>query len=148
MSENEIVAALRAKRVEASDYIHDLEKKARTWRARLAHIDAAIKIFTPETDPEAIPPRRAYRRSRYFQRGEFARLVLEQMRKAGAQPIVTNDLATALLSARELPTDDARLLAHTVQKTLGVLRNQRKRGAVTKTGEGRGTKWVLASRAA
>ena len=74
MAELHVVAALRAKRAEISAHIHDLEKKITTWRARLAHIDASIKIFSPETDPEAIPPKRTYRRSGYFRKGEFARL--------------------------------------------------------------------------
>jgi hypothetical protein len=56
MAETHVISALRAKRAEVSGYIHDLEKKVKTWRARLAHIDATIKIFSPETDPEAIPP--------------------------------------------------------------------------------------------
>ena len=76
MAETHVISALRAKRAEVSGYIHDLEKKVKTWRARLAHIDATIKIFSPEIDPEAIPPRRTYRRSDYFKKGEFARLVL------------------------------------------------------------------------
>jgi len=35
-----------------------------------------------ETDPEAIPPRRTYRRSGYFKPGELARLCLDELRKA------------------------------------------------------------------
>jgi hypothetical protein len=69
MAETHVVSALRAKRAEVSGYIHDLEKKVKTWRSRLAHIDATIKIFSPETDPQAIPPRRTYRRSNYFKKG-------------------------------------------------------------------------------
>ena len=34
-------------------------------RADLVHIDATIRLFSPETNPEAIPPKRAYRRTRY-----------------------------------------------------------------------------------
>src|SRR5450631_3338782 len=89
MAETHVISALRAKRAEVSGYIHDLEKKVKTWRARLAHIDATIKIFSPETDPEAIPPRRTYRRSNYFKKGEFARLCLDELRKADGQPITT-----------------------------------------------------------
>jgi hypothetical protein len=68
MSETHIVSALRAKRAEVSGHVHDLEKRAKAWRARLAHIDATINIFSPETDPHAMPPKKPYRRSRYFQR--------------------------------------------------------------------------------
>jgi hypothetical protein len=86
MAETHVVSALRAKRPEVSGYIHYLEKKVKTWRVRLAHIDATIKIFSPEIDPEAIPPRRSYRRSGYFKKGEFARLCLDELRKADGHP--------------------------------------------------------------
>ena len=141
MSETHVVSGLRAKRAEISGYIHDIEKKARTWRARLAHIDAAIKIFSPTMDPEAIPSHRTYRRARYFQRGEFSRLVLDRLRDAEG-PTTTADLATAILAAKGLPVDSA-TLAHVTDKALGVLRGLRKRGTATKAGEGRGTKWAL-----
>ena len=37
MAEAHVVSALRKKRGELSAYIHDLEQKVATWRARLAH---------------------------------------------------------------------------------------------------------------
>jgi len=82
MAETHVVSALRAKRAEISGYIHDLEKKVKTWRARLAHIDATIKIFSPEIDPDAIPPKRTYRRTRYFAKGELSRCCLDVLRDA------------------------------------------------------------------
>ena len=103
MAELHVVSALCAKRAEISAYIHDLEKKVAAWRARLAHIDASIKIFSPDTDPEAIPPRRTYRRSGYFRKGEFARLCLDELRKAGGKPITTAAIVTSILGGKGLP---------------------------------------------
>jgi hypothetical protein len=102
MAELHVVSALRAKRAEISAYVHDLEKKVATWRARLAHIDASIKIFSPETDPEAIPPRRTYRRSGYFKKGEFARLCLDELRKTNGKPITTAEIVTSILGGQEI----------------------------------------------
>ena len=107
MAETHVISALRAKRAEVSGYIHDLEKKAKTWRARLAHIDATIKIFSPETDPDAIPPRRTYRRSGYFKKGELARLCLDELRKAEGQPITTAAIVAGVIKAKGLPDDPA-----------------------------------------
>jgi hypothetical protein len=73
MSETHAISALRKKRAEVAAHVHDLEKKIKTWRARLASIDETIRIFSPETDPEAIPPRRTYRRSGNFKSSELAR---------------------------------------------------------------------------
>ncbi len=91
MTEPHVVSALRAKRAEISGYLKELEKQIRAWRASLAHIDASIKIFAPGPDPETIPPRRTYRRSGYFQKGEFSRLCLDELRKANG-PVSTADL--------------------------------------------------------
>lgn len=141
MSETHVISALRAKRAEISGHVHDLEKRSKTWRARLAHIDAAIKIFSPDTDPDAIPPKKPYRRSRYFQRGEFSRLVQDGLREATA-PVTTADLATGILAAKGLPVDAATLV-HVNEKALGVLRGLLRRGTVSKLGTGRGTRWAL-----
>jgi hypothetical protein len=81
-----VLLALMAKRAEIAGHITHLEKKASRWRARLKSIDDAIKIFSPETDPEAIEPKRRYRASRYFSRGEFARLCLDSYRAADNGP--------------------------------------------------------------
>jgi|SRR5450631_619055 hypothetical protein len=142
MAELHVVSALRAKRAEISAYVHDLEKKVATWRARLAHIDASIKIFSPETDPEAIPPRRTYRRSGYFRKGEFARLCLDELRKANGTPITTAQIVTSILEGKGMPNDPA-LFASVNERALVYLRQQRKRGAVSKTGTSRDAQWVL-----
>jgi hypothetical protein len=144
MAETHVISALRAKRAEISGYIHDLEKKVKTWRARLAHIDATIKIFSPETDPDAIPPRRTYRRSNYFKKGEFARLCLDELRKADGQPITTAAIVAGIIRAKGLP-DDPALAATLIERVLSYLRVKRKGGAVVKTGTSRDAKWALKS---
>ena len=140
MAETHVVSALRAKRAEVSGYIHDLEKKIKNWRTRLAHIDATIKIFSPETDPEAIPPRRTYRRSGYFKKGELARLCLDELRKADGQPITTGAIVAALIKTKGLP-DDPALGVVLTERVLTYLRVKRKAGAVTKIGTSRNAKW-------
>lgn len=142
MADTHVVSALRTKRAEISGYIHDLEKKVRTWRSRLAHIDASIKIFSPETDPDAIPMRRTYRRSGYFKKGEMARLCLEELRKGDGKPITAPAIVAGILSHKGLPKDDAALTASLNERALTYLRAQRKRGAI-KTGTSRDAKWVL-----
>src|SRR5271169_2823126 len=142
MAETHVISALRAKRAEVSGYIHDLEKKVKTWRARLAHIDATIKIFSPETDPDAIPPHRTYRRSNYFKKGEFARLCLDELRKADGQPITTAAIVAGIIRAKGLP-DDPALAVVLTERVLSYLRVKRKTGTVTKIGTSRDAKWVF-----
>jgi hypothetical protein len=136
-----VVLALIAKRAEIQGYIQELETKARRWRARLAHVDATLTIFSPDTDPEAILPKRQYRRSQYFRGGEFARLCLDVLREASA-PISTAEVIAGVIKAKGLP-DDPGLVANLTEKGLGALREKQKVGAVVKFGTTIGAKWQL-----
>src|ERR1017187_6674883 len=111
MGETHVISALRTKRAEVSGYIHDLEKKVRNLRASLAHIDATIRLFSPETDPNAIPPRRTYRRSRYFSAGEITKRCHDILREATA-PMTTAAVAEALIAAKGLNSRDTAMLRH------------------------------------
>jgi hypothetical protein len=66
MAEAHVISALRTKRAEISGYIHDLEKRIARQRANLANLDATIRLFAPGSNPDAIPPKRTYRRTRYM----------------------------------------------------------------------------------
>jgi hypothetical protein len=143
MSDTHVLSALRAKRAEISGCIHDLEKKVRIQRERLAHIDATIRVFSPDTDPNAIAPKRRYRRAVYFKRNEIPRLCLEHLRTLGA-PATASAIADALIVARELPNAPG-LKADVVERVLAVLRALRKRRTVTKTGTSRDARWSLAA---
>jgi len=54
MAETHVISALRAKRAEVSGYIHDLEKKVRHMCVNLSHIDATIRVFSPNLNPDDI----------------------------------------------------------------------------------------------
>jgi hypothetical protein len=138
---DKVITALLAKRAEIQGHILDLETKARRWRARLAHVDGAIRIFSPDTDPEAMQPKRGYRRGQYFRRGEFARLCMDALRKADA-PILTADVVTGVIASKGLP-DDPALVQDLTEKALGCLREKLKTGSVTKLGMTQGARWAL-----
>ncbi len=140
MSETHVVSALRKKRAEVAGHVHHLEKKVKTWRAKLAHIDETIRLFSPETDPEAIPAKRTYRRARYFSRGELARLCLDALRKAD-RPLSTAEILASVIKAKGLPESSAAALT---EKTLAYLRLKRKAGTVAKSGTTRAVRWYLA----
>ena len=52
MGEPHVVTAFRAKRDEISGHVHDLERKLARHRANLANIDATIRLFAPELNPD------------------------------------------------------------------------------------------------
>src|SRR6202035_4643619 len=106
MTDTHVVSALRLKRAEISGHIHDLEKRITRQRANLANLDATIKLFSPGTNPDAIPPKRAYRRTRYFARNELSRLTQDALRTAPG-PLTSAEIAAAVMLAKGMPSGDA-----------------------------------------
>jgi hypothetical protein len=144
MAEPHVLSALKAKRAEIGGYIHGLEQKMRKWRARLANIDATIRIFSPETDPHAIPPKQVRRQSGYFRRGEFGRLCMDELRKANGAPLRTKAIVIGVMKSKGLP-DDPALVEILADRAKVYLRASRKLERVTKSGTTRNALWVLAS---
>lgn len=74
MGEPHVVSALREKRGEISGAILELEKRMAQHRAGLVHLDATLRLFAPDLEPESIVPKKPLAaRSHYFATGELAR---------------------------------------------------------------------------
>jgi hypothetical protein len=142
MTEKHVVSALRLKRAEISGHIHDLEKRIARQRANLANLDATIKLFSPGTNPDSIPPKRAYRRTRYFAHNELSRLTQDALRTASG-PLRTAEIAAAVMQAKGMTADDAAFKAIVAARALTVLRRLAKRGAAIKRGTSRDAQWAL-----
>ena len=140
MTESHVISALRLKR--ASGHIHDLEKRIARQRANLANLDATIKLFSPGINPDAIPPKRVYRRTRYFAHNELSRLTQDALRTASG-PLTSARIAVAVMQAKEMPPGDAAFKEIVATRVLTVLRRLAKHGAVVKSGTNRNAKWVL-----
>jgi hypothetical protein len=145
MTNTHVICALRLKRAEISGHIHDLEKRIARQRANLANLDATIKLFSPGANPDAIPSRRAYRRTRYFARNELSRLTQDALRTASG-PLTSAGIAAAVIQAKGMPSDDAAFKEIVAARVLTVLRRLAKRGAVRKSGTSRNAQWALVHR--
>jgi hypothetical protein len=144
MAEPHVVAALRAKRAEISGNVADLERKLARHRANLANIDATIRLFAPELNPDTIPPKRTYRRTRYFAKGELSRRVLDALRKSDGHPLATAAIVRTIMADKGFPVDEGALSAAVTDMAITVLRRLSKRGTVTKSGTSRNSQWTLA----
>jgi hypothetical protein len=142
MTDTHVVSALRLKRAEISGHIHGLEKRIARQRANLANLDATIKLFSPGTNPDTIPPKRTYRRTRYFARNELTRLTQDALRTASG-PLTSAEIATAVVQAKGMPPGDAAFKEIVAARVLTVLRRLTKRGTVVKHGTSRDAQWVL-----
>jgi hypothetical protein len=136
MTDSHVISALRLKRAEISGHIHDLEKRIARQRANLANLDATIKLFSPGANPDAIPPKRAYRRTRYFAHNEFSRLTQDALRTASG-PLTSAEIATAVMQAKGTPAADAAFKEIVAERALDVLRRLVKRGSAIRHGTSR-----------
>ena len=142
MTNSHVASALRLKRAEISGHIHDLEKRIARQRANLANLDAPIKLFTPGTNPDAIPAKRAYRRTRYFAHNELSRLTQDALRTASG-PLTSAEIAAAVMQAKGMSPGDAAFKEIVADRALTVLRRLAKRGTAAKSGTSRNAKWAL-----
>ena len=144
MAELHVVTALRAKRAEISGHVHDLERKLARHRASLAALDATIRLYAPELDPDSIPPKRTYRRTRYFAKGELSRRIVSVLRQADGKPMTTAAITAAIVLDKGFPIGEGALSEAVTDMTLTVLRRLGKREEVVKSGSSRNAQWALA----
>lgn len=100
--------------------IADLERRAAQQRADLVHVDAVLRLYAPELQPDCIPSRAVRRRNGWFKPGELVRMVLDILRVAPA-PMPTREIAAAVMTRRGLDPADthiARLVGKLVNNTL------------------------------
>lgn len=135
------IHGLRRKRAQIAGLIADHERKARYWKAALAHVDATLRLFSDEIDPDAIPPKRLYRKSRYFHGAELARFCLGELRKA-EQPLPAIAIFNAAVKAHGIP-DDPRTKTAMVQRILAFLREKQDSGLIEKHGISHDARWSL-----
>lgn len=97
-----VVSGLVAKRAELAGQIQAAQQNIVAWHGALKHVDATIKLFSPETDLRAIRPRRHRKRNALFAHGELNRAVLEVLRDAD-KPLGSRALARHLIDVRGIP---------------------------------------------
>jgi hypothetical protein len=134
------VHALKRKRAQIAGLIRDHERQARNLRLALAHVDATLKLFDDEADPDAIIPKRVHRRTRYFDGPELARLVLNELRKADGQPITTDALLEAAVAAGNVP-DRPHIRVSLRERIIQYLNDKMKAGHILRHGFAHEARW-------
>lgn len=86
MAGTHVINALTKKKAEYEGMIELYYNKIETLSDEINALNQSIKIFDPDYDFSLIKPKKIYQRSKYFQRGEVANLILEIL-KASDEPI-------------------------------------------------------------
>lgn len=139
MAAPHVVSALREKRAEVSGMIADLERRIAQQRADLVHVDAVLRLYAPELEPEAIAPKAVRRRSGWFKPGELSRTVLDVLRVAPA-PMTLKEITATVMTRRGLdPADDR--TAHLIRQLVTNAVTRQAAELVEKITEGRTVTW-------
>lgn len=141
MAEPHVVSALRDKRAEISGVIEDMERRIAQHRADLVHVDAVLRLYAPDLEPESIAPKAVRKRNDWFRPGELSRMVLDILRIA-PEPLSTRDIAGQVMERRCLDAGDER----TVKLVMKLVNNTVTRQAkelVERVGDGPVKAWRI-----
>jgi hypothetical protein len=139
-----VVAALSRKRRDIAFEIGELEREAEVKRQELIHLDAVLRMFAPDTDPEAVPARlRRPRRRDYFAHGEMSRRCFDMLRDGSA--LAAADIAKQAMTDKGLSFEgEPHLRKEFVRRFTMQLNSMARKGDIQKIGHGRGVRWRLA----
>jgi hypothetical protein len=119
-----------AKRAEIAGQIEMMQREMRELVATIGHIDAAIRVFDPDTEIDDIKPRLPPRFQAF--KGEVSRLVLNALRKS-EKPIPVSDLTLIVAAGRGINPDDKPFMRVLSRRVGACLRNLRKKKLVAMT---------------
>jgi hypothetical protein len=140
-----VVSGQIAKRRELAGIIDQLPRQLDQYRADLTHIDGELRVFAGNLEPEAIRPKRAYRRNRYFARNELSRLCPGVLRTAAGEPLSTNEITGRVIAAKGCDAGDM-ILGVAIRDQVGsIVKRLHRQGAVDNIGTEQASKWKLAS---
>src|SRR5258706_12006567 len=123
-----VLSGLRDKRARiAGEIIQAQEIVARRSKELMA-IDAVLRLFTHDTDPDMIAPIRPSTRGLFFQYRELGRLCLDALRLAG-KPVTLDHIANHVMLAKGLP-EDKHLRKHVIDSARQSLMRQALKGRV------------------
>ena len=117
-----------------------LERQVRHLKASMVHMDATLRLMDPDRDPNEIPSKRPYVRTKLFGAGKLNRLIFDAMRK-GARPMSTADVVDGIVAELGYGDDAASGLRNRVRANLRYLEKGER---VLKDGSGPGAVWRLA----
>lgn len=103
MAEPHVISSLTAKRSELMGLILDHQKKIDQMRIAVGHLDASIKLFSPDYDLRTVRAKAHRQRNSYFKPGECQRLVLEIFRDAGDNALSSRQIGNQLIQRKGLP---------------------------------------------
>lgn len=137
------VSALRRMRAKVAGEIEMHSRETDRLRATLIHIDATLRLFDPETDPNDIRSvRRHPSRKEWFARGEVTRRIYEAYRKDGI--IWPRQVARQAMADKGISEADSKIAQEIIAIFAHVAAYLTRCGKLVKIGRGPSARWKIA----
>ena len=133
----------RHKRGEIAGQLLILEGQVRSLRADLAAVDHTLCLLDPSIKPKAIKVLRPRHRFKYFEAGELAKLIFDQLRKADGKSMQVPPLVEAIMDAKGLDKSHTDAVREISARVLAQLHQLAKRGRIQRIGRRVGVSWVM-----
>lgn len=144
MAESHVVATLISKRAELAGLIEHHRKAMGRLAADLAHLDATLKLFSPEIDLRTIRTKAHRTRNSFFRPGECQRMVLDIFREAQGAALSSRQIGEALTARRGLEPTTV-MIEQMRKNALGVVHRLERTGTLVPAGrDGHGATWSVA----
>jgi len=119
MAESHVVSGLVEKRAEIAGLIVHHKQQLDSLGGLLGHLDATLKLFSPEIDLRTLHVKQHRRRNIYFGHGQLYRFILDALRHTGV-PMTCRDLAERAILIKSLDSSPDSLIGiqNTIQPTL------------------------------
>ena len=141
------VILLREKRARLAGHMEKAERVLAANKRDLANLDAVIRLFEPETNPDLIPAIRPIsRRGLFFKRGEQMRLACDMLREAG-KPMRCRTVAEGVMLRKGLPVENEALVQSVSLRVRVALFRLEKRELTQRIVKAPETWWELAGQA-
>ncbi len=137
MAESHVISGLVSKRAELSGLFQQHQAELKKIAIDLAHIDAAIKLFDPDYDLNAIKAKDTKQLNPWFDHGEASRLILDVLRSASSA-LSTRQLGEAMASIKGLLVESPKEWDSLLKLILSAAQRLAKKGVIQAQGRTQG----------
>jgi hypothetical protein len=111
MGSSFVISGLKQKRARVAGEIAAAQRAIDQRREDLAQLDAVIRMFTPDCDPDMIPPIPPGSHGLFFRYRELSRLIYDMLKEAkGPQPF--ERIVDQIVAVKGFPMDDRHVRKH------------------------------------
>ncbi len=144
MAESHVVTALVTKRAEMAGLIEQHRKEMGRLATDLAHLDATLKLFSPEIDLRTLRAKEHRKRNRFFRPGECQRMVLDIFREAQGAALSSRQIGEALAARQGLESTTV-MIEPMRKNAIAVVHRLERTGTLIPAGrDGHGATWSVA----